>query len=118
MLLLTDESYGCGLPVDVSVVVSSLFTLCQPSPCGTLSAWGSSNYRPSAPFLYEVASHVKNCHFGDYYYYYYYVCLSAERATGLRADGLPRHSSRRTRVSERGSVGSGNLLIIISRKQQ
>ena len=28
-----------------------------------------SNYRPSAPFLYEVASHVKNCHFGDYYYY-------------------------------------------------
>ena len=31
------------------------------------SSWGSSNYRPSAPFLYEVASHVKNCHFGDYY---------------------------------------------------
>ena len=30
-----------------------------------LSSWGSSNYRPSAPFLYEVASHVKNCHFGD-----------------------------------------------------
>ena len=29
---------------------------------------GSSNCRPSAPFLYEVASHVKNCHFGDYYY--------------------------------------------------
>ena len=27
---------------------------------------GSSNYRPSAPFLYEVASHVENCHFGDY----------------------------------------------------
>ena len=25
----------------------------------TLSSWGSSNYRPSAPFLYEVASHVK-----------------------------------------------------------
>ena len=24
------------------------------------------NYRPFAPFLYEVASHVKNCHFGDY----------------------------------------------------
>ena len=24
---------------------------------------GGSNYRPSAPFLYEVASHVKNCHF-------------------------------------------------------
>ena len=35
---------------------------------GMLSSWGSSNYRPSAPFLYEVASHVKNCHFGDYYY--------------------------------------------------
>ena len=27
---------------------------------------------PSAPFLYEVASHVKNCHSGHYYYYYYY----------------------------------------------
>ena len=26
------------------------------------------NYRPSAPFLYEVASRVKNCHFGDCYY--------------------------------------------------
>ena len=41
---------------------------------GILSPWGSSNYRPSAPFLYdyEVASHVKNCHFGNYYYYYYY----------------------------------------------
>ena len=23
------------------------------------ASWGSSNYRPSAPFLYEVASHVK-----------------------------------------------------------
>ena len=23
----------------------------------------------NAPFLYEVASHVKNCHFGHYYYY-------------------------------------------------
>ena len=37
---------------------------------GILSPWGSSNYRPSVPFLYEVASHVKNCHFGNYYYYY------------------------------------------------
>ena len=39
----------------------------------TLSSWGSSNYRPSAPFLYDVASHdhVKNCHSGHYYYYYY-----------------------------------------------
>ena len=35
---------------------------------GILSLCGSSNYRPSAPFLYEVASHVKNCHVGDYYY--------------------------------------------------
>ena len=25
----------------------------------TLSSWWSDNYRPSAPFLYEVASHVK-----------------------------------------------------------
>ena len=39
---------------------------------GILSPRASSNYRPSAPFLYEVASHDKNCHFGDYYYYYYY----------------------------------------------
>ena len=38
---------------------------------GMLSPWGSSNYRPSAPFLHEVASHVKNCHFGNYYYYLY-----------------------------------------------
>ena len=30
---------------------------------GTLSPWGSSNYRPSAPFLYEVASHVKKVPF-------------------------------------------------------
>ena len=37
---------------------------------GMLSPWGSSNYRPSAPFLCEVASHVKNCHFGDYGYCY------------------------------------------------
>ena len=32
----------------------------------TLSSWGSGNYRPSAPLLYEVASHVKNCHSGHY----------------------------------------------------
>ena len=38
----------------------------------TLSSWGCGNYRPSAPFLYEVASHVKNCHSGHYYYYYYW----------------------------------------------
>ena len=28
-----------------------------------MSSWGSSNYRPSAPFLYEVASHVKKLPF-------------------------------------------------------
>ena len=27
----------------------------------TLSSWGSGNYRPSAPFLYEVASQLNNC---------------------------------------------------------
>ena len=32
---------------------------------GILFSWGSSNHRPPAPFLCEVASHVKNCHFGD-----------------------------------------------------
>ena len=30
----------------------------------TLSSWGSGNYRPYAPFLYEVASHVKQLPFG------------------------------------------------------
>ena len=29
----------------------------------TLSSWGSSNYRPSAPLLYEVANHVKQLPF-------------------------------------------------------
>ena len=29
----------------------------------TLSSWGSGNYRPSAPFPYEVASHVKQLPF-------------------------------------------------------
>ena len=45
----------------------------------TLSTWGSSSYRPSAPFLYEVASHVKkNCHSGHYYYYRHtHVSMSA-----------------------------------------
>ena len=42
---------------------------------GILSSWGSSNHRRSAPFLYEVASRVKNRHFSDYYYYYYYYCF-------------------------------------------
>ncbi len=34
----------------------------------TLSSCRSNNYRPSAPFLYEVASHVNNCHSGHYSY--------------------------------------------------
>ena len=29
----------------------------------TFSSWGSSHYRPSAPLLYEVASHVKKLPF-------------------------------------------------------
>ena len=29
----------------------------------TLSSWGNGNYRPSAPLLYEVASHVKQLPF-------------------------------------------------------
>ena len=41
----------------------------------------------SASFLYEVASHVKNCHFSRYYYYYCYRCYSyvfpADFITGL-----------------------------------
>ena len=35
-----------------------------------LSPWGSGNYRLPAPFLYEVASHVKKLPFRRYYYYY------------------------------------------------
>ena len=47
---------------------------CTPSPLTaavvrTLSSWGSGNYRPSAPFLYEVASTLNNCHSGHYYYF-------------------------------------------------
>ena len=40
----------------------------------TLSSWGSSrpNYRPSAPLLYEVASHVKKTAIPAIIYYYYY----------------------------------------------
>ena len=34
--------------------------------CRTLSSWGSINYRPSAPLLYEPAT-LKNCHSGQYY---------------------------------------------------
>ena len=51
--------YGFLIWICLSFKILNLF--------GMLSSWGSSNYRPSAPFLYEVASHVKNCHFGDYY---------------------------------------------------
>ena len=54
---------------------------------GMLSSWGSSNYRPSAPFLYEVASHVKNCHFGDYYYYYGRVVKGVCHVDALEAGG-------------------------------
>ena len=48
----TSNWYGC-----LSFKIMNLF--------GILSPWGSSNYRPSAPFLCEVVSHVKSCHFGD-----------------------------------------------------
>ena len=54
---------------------------------GILSPWGSSNYRPSAPFLYEVASHVKNCHCGDYYYYIIIIAVGAHHCL-LRVSSL------------------------------
>ena len=38
-----------------------------------------SFYRPSVPFLYEVANHVKNCHFGDYYYYFDFISASHKK---------------------------------------
>ena len=60
----------------------------------TLSSWGSSNYRPSAPFLYEVASHVKNCHSGHYYYYYYVEHTFHVSIMICTAENLLRLSSR------------------------
>ena len=68
-----------------------------------LSSWGSSNYRPSAPFLYEVASHVKNCHFGDYYYYYYYYYHS-DRGSSPNAGG-------RTAWDAGEGIGTANVQI-------
>ena len=69
---------------------------------GMLSPRGSSNCRPSAPFLYEVASHVKNCHFGDYYYYYIiiiYILLLLYKPT----------AGSRFRVQLRGHVDLRDL---------
>ena len=43
-----------------------------------LSSWGGINCRPSAPSLYEVASHVKSCHFGRRY------CVVAHQGSGMR----------------------------------
>ena len=55
----------------------------------TLSSWGSGNYRPSAPLLYEVASHVKNCHSGHYYYYYSASVLCSEHFSVDCFDDIP-----------------------------
>ena len=73
---------------------------------GILSPWGSSNYRPSAPFLYEVASHVKNCHFGDYYYYYYYYYKPLLEAEG-NARGCGGGDCSEQRVQPLGRRGGG-----------
>ena len=35
------------------------------------------------PFLYEVASHVKNCHLSNYYYYYYAVLSIGTRSASF-----------------------------------
>ena len=45
--------------------------------------------RPSAPFLYEVASHVKNCHSGHYYYYYLLLNLRSPRDYVVRSSVRP-----------------------------
>ena len=72
---------------------------------GILSSWGSSNYRPSAPFLYEVASHVKNCYFGDYYYYYSTCRCSTPTTRSLHTTS--RGSGERTvRSSSRATTCS------------
>ena len=104
-----------------------------------LSSWGSSNYRPSAPFLFEVASQFKkNCHFGDYYYYYYYQnvycrfdATSADRArlcdrshragrpsVGDRLCLLPRAGAPATRLRQprrrrRADVQRRRLVVLL-----
>ena len=47
--------YGFLIWTCLSIQILNLFR--------TLSSWGSGNYRPTAPLLYEVASHVKKLPF-------------------------------------------------------
>ena len=54
---------------------------------GTFSSWESGKLQAIRAFpLYEVASHVKNCHFGDCYYYYYYYYYYYSGGRTLRCD--------------------------------
>ena len=46
----------------------------------TLSSWGSENYRPSAPLLYEVASHVKQLPFRPILLYSVSVARSSQKS--------------------------------------
>ena len=67
------------------------------------SSWGSIRLQPNAPFLYEVAGHVKNRHFGDYYYCYY-----REPACGRWRNGvLPLLGARLNRAPVRSGGGGG-----------
>ena len=71
-----------------------------------LSSWGSSNYRPSTPFLYEVASHVKNCHFGDYYYSCRLIS-SGLKSGGLISSGLKSGGLISSGLKSGGLISSG-----------
>ena len=63
-----------------------------------LSSWGSIKLQAicAIPLYYEVASHVKNCHFGRYYYLYYYI--HRKRNTIVRLFGCSLESLLNTAV--------------------
>ena len=64
-----------------------------------MSSWGSVNYRPSAPHLYDVASHVKQLPFRpllllllprkhQYQYQYQYLCAHTVRIDDIVLSNL------------------------------
>ena len=69
--------YGFLIRMCLSFKILNLF--------GILSEY-CSNRRPSAPFLYEVASHVKNCHFADYYIIIIIIIITSYRYSATVAE--------------------------------
>ena len=49
----------------------------------TLSSWGSGNYRPSAPLLYEVASHVKQLPFRPILSLFFLIIMLFRKVGGI-----------------------------------